>query len=126
LPKDIGLGMKMSMFDASLNGHYLFRLSDKFSFYPLVGLGILNSKLKEGSGGDDDDFGDWGAYADYDDDADYGDDADGLSDTDFGFNVGAGFDLKLSEKLLLNVQAKYMLAGDWGRLIPSVGITYKF
>lgn len=95
----------VSMWDLSLNGHYLFRTSEKFTVYPLAGLGILGSKVNL-------DFGEI--------------DLGSASASDFGFNLGGGFDLKLSEKLLFNVQAKYMIAGNWGRLIATAGIAYRF
>jgi outer membrane protein X len=96
------------MWDLSLNAHYLFRLSDKFVLYPLAGVGILGVKSSVSM--------DLGEF-----DGDIS-----ASASEFGFNLGAGFDFKLSEKLALNVQAKYMFAGDWGRFVPTAGIIYKF
>jgi hypothetical protein len=32
----------MTMWDLSVNGHWLFPLGDKITVYPLAGLGILN------------------------------------------------------------------------------------
>jgi outer membrane protein X len=104
LPKDM-----LNMWDLGFNGHYLIQLNEKITLYPLAGVAVLGSKI---------DLGPLAALMDDDDTS--------LSSSDFGVNFGGGIDLKLSEQLFFNVQLKYTIAGDWGRVIPSVGVTYKF
>jgi outer membrane protein X len=98
---------KLSMWDASVNVHYLFGLNETIVLYPLAGLGILGTSSSFES-----DFVEFGSAS--------------ASANEFGFNFGGGIDFKISDKLVLNGQVKYMLAGDWGRLIVSAGIAYKF
>jgi outer membrane protein X len=100
---------KLNMWDISINGQYLFSLNETLTVYPLAGLGILgtsaSAEINIGEG------------IEYE---------SGASSTDFGLNVGGGIDFKLTEKLVLNGQVKYMIAGDWSRPIVSAGLTYKF
>jgi outer membrane protein X len=116
LPKKDGVAglaeTSISMWDFSVNAHYLFSLSESFALYPLAGIGMLGVSASAEA-----DLGGWGGYGGYEYDA---------STTDFGFNLGGGIDLKLSEKLVLNAQLKYMIAGEWSRLIISAGVAYKF
>jgi outer membrane protein X len=109
LPKDQLAGMSISMWDLSINGHYLFSLSESLSLYPLAGIGILGVSADAEV--------DLGGYGTYEASA---------STTNFGFNLGGGVDWKLSEKLVLNGQLKYMISGDWSRLIISAGVAYRF
>ena len=48
------------------------------------------------------------------------------SDTEIGLNLGGGVDFDLSERLVLNVEAKYKIGGEWSRFILSAGVGYKF
>jgi outer membrane protein X len=92
------------MWDLSVNGHWLFPVADKVTVYPLAGLGILGSKVNIPSFGL----------------------GDGVSQSDFGFNIGGGIDYKLTDKMILNTELKYKIAGDWKRLFFSAGVAYKF
>jgi outer membrane protein X len=100
----------VNMWDLSLNAHYLFSVSDRITVYPLAGVGVLGVKVNLPTV----DLGGFGSVG------------DDVSNNDFGVNLGGGIDFKLSEKLIFNVQAKYMLAGEWGRLIASAGIAFRF
>lgn len=95
----------LSMWDISANVHYQFVLSDVVNLYPLAGLSVMGVKASVDTGG-------YGTVS--------------ASDTEFGFNLGAGADFNLSERLALNVEAKYKIGGNWSRFIASVGIGYKF
>lgn len=86
----------VSMWDVSANAHYLFGLNDRFTLYPLAGIGITGVKVGD------------------------------ASDSEFGVNLGGGVDYDLSQNLVLNGELKYKIGGDWDRLIISVGVTYKF
>lgn len=90
----------ISMWDLSANAHYLFPVAEKFTLYPLAGVGILNAKVSVA-----------GVSA---------------SDSEFGFNLGGGADFKLSDKLFLNAELKYKIGDAWNRFIISAGIGYKF
>jgi outer membrane protein X len=107
------MGTKISMWDLSATGHYLFTLSDNLALYPLAGIGIMGITQ-------DTDMDDWG------DDDGWGDVSSSASTTEFGFNIGGGIDLKLSENLILNGQIKYMIISNFNRLIISAGLMYKF
>jgi outer membrane protein X len=98
----------ITMWDLSVNGHYLFKAADKLTVYPLAGLCILNYGYDLNLG--------LGAYG-VDDSA---------STSDVGFNFGGGLDYELTDKLSLNAELKYKIAGEWNRLMLSAGIAYKF
>ena len=89
----------VSMWDLSVNGHYLFPVADQITVYPLAGLCILGVKV---SG--------WGGSA---------------SDSDIAFNLGGGIDYKLTDKLTLNAEAKYKICNGWDRALLSVGVAFK-
>ncbi|MDR1340616.1 MAG: porin family protein [Prevotellaceae bacterium] len=125
-----------SMWDAGLNAHYLFFISDRVTVYPLVGAGFLGTKDKSDAGdyGDYDDYGGYGDYDDYDYDYggydDYGDyggyDESASSYKEFGVKLGGGIDFKLTEKLFLNFEAKYRIGDLWNRTFISAGIGFRF
>jgi outer membrane protein X len=112
-PKKYGVSglaeSKVTMWDLSVNAHYLFPVSDQVTVYPLAGLGIFGTKVKV-----DVDLGEWGAYN------------PGTSDSEFGLNLGGGIDFKLSGNLFLNAEMKYKIQSNWGRFIVSAGLAYKF
>ncbi|MDR1680648.1 MAG: porin family protein [Prevotellaceae bacterium] len=115
LPKTEGVEgiaeSKTSMWDLSVNAHYLFPLGEKVAVYPLAGVGILGVTSSVEM-----DLGEFG-----------GGDADmSASSSDFGVNLGGGIDFKLTEVLILNAEAKYKIGGDFNRFIISAGVAYKF
>jgi outer membrane protein X len=95
----------LTMWDLSVNGHWLFPVADKITIYPLAGLSLLGSKVNI-------DLGEWGGGS--------------ASSSDFGVNLGGGIDFKLSDKIFLNVEAKYKLSDTWNRFIASAGVGYRF
>jgi outer membrane protein X len=112
LPKQVVAGFsewKRSMWDFSVNAHYLFPVANKITLYPLAGLGFLGTKVSYES-----DLGELGNYS------------SSTSVSEFGFNLGGGIDLKLTEALILNAELKYKISGIWSRLLVSVGLAYKF
>lgn len=103
------------VFDASVNVHYLVGLSDKFSIYPLVGIGYARI----------------GGIFEYDEDdikrANYDDDDEISSSLNrFLFNVGIGAQYALSEKLSIGLEVKYQYLKDFNRMPISIGVAYKF
>lgn len=114
----------VDIFDVTANVHYLFNVGTKCKVYPLVGIGYAN--VKGGYSYDYDDDYDFDFYS-YDED-DFGDDFDEGSSSlsRFVFNVGAGFQYDLSEKLAVNAEVKYQYIKDFSRLPISIGVAYKF
>jgi outer membrane protein X len=99
----------ISMWDLSLNGHYLFPLTDKFTFYPLVGIGVTGSKVQNISYGFDDYIGK--KY---------------YSSSNVAFNLGVGVDYMLTDNIFANFEIKYKISDGWDRTLFSLGIAYKF
>ena len=113
----------MGVFDISANAHYLFKLSDKFNLYPVVGIGY-GRIIGGGSGDDDYDY----PYkirtrAGHDDD-DYEEGNSGVNR--FLFNVGIGAEYAVTDKISVGAEFKYQFMKDFGRLPITIGVTYKF
>jgi len=85
-----------SMWDLSANAHYLFKVADQITVYPLAGVGILGVS----------------SY--------------GHSDSDFGINLGGGLDYKLADNLFINAELKFRVGGDWDRTMFGIGLGYRF
>ena len=111
LAPEIGCAFRNKHEDAfmmDLNVHVPFGLveSDKVSLYPLGGV-TFNSWAKHGVT-----------------------DADGADVTNhvnrFGLNFGAGFDLRCSSTLQLNIEAKYSLVKSFSAAYVTAGISYVF
>ena len=111
------------IFDVSANAHYLIGISDKFTVYPLVGIGYA---CVGGSFGNDVDFGDFDDWADYSNDTDDLEVEDSASLNRFLFNVGIGAEYALTDKLSIGAEIKYQYIKDFNRLPISIGVTYKF
>lgn len=114
---DYGFKAKgMSLWDVSANAHYLFNVTDKFTVYPLVGVGYASLK------------GEWGF--DWDDDpSDYSRSYEkgGTATTGkFLVNFGIGAEYAVSSKISVGFEAKYQYIQDFSRLPLSIGVTYKF
>jgi len=86
------------MFD--LNGHYIFRSSDRFDFYALAGIDILLGWKKE-------------KYADSDTFRE--------SDNAIGLNIGAGSCIKLTEQFHVFGEIKYLLS-KYDQIVLNAGI----
>jgi len=91
------------VFDVSLNIHYVTHLGDRFSVYPLAGLGV-NYFLKDA--------------------------LEGLiktpATTRFSFNAGGGCDLQLAGNMWFNAEVSYRVNSWWDGVVISGGIVYKF
>ena len=90
----------VSMWDFSLNGHYLLTITDQVTVYPLAGLGVLGAKKDYGLGSN--------------------------SDTYVCVNLGGGVDFKLTDQFVFNAGLKYKIVNEWNRLMLSAGILYRF
>ena len=85
----------ISYWNLEANGEYLFRVSDEFTLYPLVGLDFLGSS--------------W----------------DGGSDTKLGLNLGAGVEYAISSSLRLKAEFNYKTQGNgWSMLKAGVVIPF--
>lgn len=99
--------------NASLNLHYLILVSDKFRVYPLAGISYVNWSFD--TDGFIDDF--TRAYDDDDDDD---------SESKIGFNLGAGVEYDLTDKLSIFAEGRYQFVSDFDQAIIGVGLSYKF
>jgi len=110
LSPEIGCAFRHNNEDAlliDLNVHTPFGISgDKVALYPLAGLA----------------FNSWATHRVSD-----LDDADVTTHTNrFGVNLGAGFDLRCSSTLKLNIEAKYTLIKSYSGVLLTAGISYIF
>jgi outer membrane protein X len=96
----------VTMWDLSVNGHWLFPVADKLTVYPLAGLGLLGSSANVNLG--------------------YGFGDVSSSGSDFAFTFGGGLDYQLTDQLTGNVELKYKIADVWDRLLLSAGVAYRF
>ncbi len=110
---EIGCAFRNNDEDAflvDLNFHVPFGIvdSEKVAIYPLAGLA----------------FNSWSRHGVKPDEAD---DVDVTTHTNrFGANLGAGFDLRCSSTLRLNLEAKYTLIKSYSALYLTAGISYVF
>ena len=111
LPKEMAGGFasaKTSMWDASVNAHWLFRVGSGINVYPLAGLGIFGVKSKASV-----DLGELGSYG------------ASAGASEFALNLGGGADFFLSDKTFVNAEAKYLISGG-GLLVLSAGVGFMF
>jgi len=94
-----------SFWDLSANVHYLFPINDKFTLYPLAGLGLQNLKVHF---------------------KDYSSALNNVNDTQFAFNLGGGVDYAIADDWFLNFEFKYKIADSTNRAVFSLGAGYKF
>jgi hypothetical protein len=90
----------VSMIDISAYGHYLFPINDKFTAYPLTGVGYCNAR------------------------ASYG----GVSHSEgkFVYTLGGGADYRLSSNLILQGDLKYKFVGSSYIFMISAGVAFQF
>lgn len=130
-------GFKDKGFDVmtvGINGHYIFKVGEKFNIYPLVGVGYArlgyNTSLDMGFDYGDEPWAYNSRYDYYDDDNNDDGDMDledmTLSSSKFYFNAGVGAEYALSTKFSIGVEAKYQYMKGFSRLPISIGISYKF
>lgn len=93
-----------SMFDISINGHYLFPLSDKVIAYPLVGLNYTSDKQKLGM-----------------DDVEEDEDVFENKNSNIGLNFGGGIQYNLTNKFRIGAELNYQLLNG---LNIGVGLTF--
>ncbi len=95
----------IDMWDINANFQYHFNLGEKFSIYPLAGVGLVGIKVS----------------------ADLGEGFNlSVSEKKFGVNVGAGVRWMVSSNISLNAEAKYQIVSDWNRTVITIGAAYNF
>ena len=94
----------LNMWNISVNGHYLFSLSDKIKIYPLAGLGVVGLNAKASALGQ----------------------SESGSKNHFGVNLGVGSDFNITDNIALNLEWRYMLVKDGKILFALAGLAYKF
>lgn len=98
-------------FMINLDAHIPFGFSNsKFDLYPLAGLNYSS----------------WNRHTKLVDNESHIDNDVSTRKSRFGVNFGAGFDLKVSETLKINLQAEYTLIKTYSTLRAMVGIAYVF
>lgn len=121
-----------SMWEINANAHYLFKLSDKFKVYPLVGLTYVHAhwSMKDYLGGGGDDYeggeGDWGWGAPMKKAVSYDDYDVSYNEGRFGVNLGGGVQFDVTQNLVLNFEVKYSLVKDFDQCVLGIGAAYKF
>jgi len=110
--------------NASLNVHYLIPISEKFRVYPLAVVSYIYWKA-DYEGAVDDALGGYGdLIPDEMKDELYGDVDD--SESKIGFNLGAGVEYDLTDKLSIFAEGRYQFVSDFDQAVIGVGLTYKF
>ena len=113
----------LDLFDVSVNLHYLFHCGEKFTLFPLVGIGYAH--VNDVSNGGDYDYNNYYSEIsrkDYDDS-----DEDGRPSANrFLFNVGIGTEYAITTKISIGLEIKYQYMKDFSRLPITIGATYRF
>lgn len=105
----------ISMWDLSLNGHYLIpiKANKKLTVYPIGGLALVGTKFSYTS-----------APTIIEGIEIPGSEVD-ITATNLGINAGCGIEYILNSKISINGEVKYQIVEDYNRPIISGGINYK-
>lgn len=90
----------LSAWAIDLNAHYVFPLTDMFSFYPLAGLSLTFWKADLG-------------LLSYDDNR-------------FGANIGLGGELYATQAITIGLEVKYNIVKDFDQALFAVRVGYNF
>ena len=117
---------RVSMFDISVNAHYLIKLNDKMTFYPLAGLGFV--KVSTNYKSNEEHEGGSSVPGGYDKDIFDKMEAEknGPAKSNIVLNIGAGFEYAITDHLSAGVEIKYPIAVDVAPIPISLGVAYKF
>lgn len=108
------------VFDVTANVHYLFNVGSKLKVYPIVGNGYAHCGLMADFDFNEDDYKNLWSGSSNDDLV-----VSSLA-SKFLFNVGAGVEYPVTEKLSVGVEIKYRSITNFSRLPISIGVTHKF
>ena len=89
----------VSYWNVEVNGEYLFKLSDSFTVYPLLGVDLLGWKVSVGD--------------------------NSVSDSELGLNIGAGVEYAVSPSLALKAEFNYKTEYDGWSLL-KFGVVVPF
>ena len=105
-----------------VNAHYIFKVANKISVYPLVGVGYAHCKATA-SGIPDLDENYWGDISNWKTDIDdYGTKEESGSANKFFFNVGVGAEYAINDKISIGAEVKYQYIENFNRLPISLGV----
>ena len=99
-----GISTSTSMWDLSINGNYLMPINDKNALYLLAGPSIISVTTK----------------------VSYLGNSERETANSVGFNIGSGFDLKITDNIVLNSEFKYTFITVGSRWNISIGIMFNF
>lgn len=120
LPKNIvSVGdykLDQSLMDMSINAHYLFKIADKFTIYPLAGLGYYHYKIKSS-----------GKY--YSELADLvGGSIKSYKDSDtsghIGINLGGGVSYQLNQSMSVGGEVKFAIVNGFNTTILGANLMF--
>lgn len=121
----------VGVFEVGANVHYLFKIGEKMKIYPIAGIGYANvsgivsfDEIDYDYQGAKDNLEKYlgRATRSYDDD----DEIDGGSQSKFYYNLGAGFEYDVTNRLSASVEVKWQGMKWFNRLPISIGASYKF
>ena len=101
--------LTLSVWDLSMNMHYLFAVAENVALYPLFGFSVIGGAVRVSADGER---------------------ARVPFDTDFLFNLGGGIDIKFNNRTSVNLEPKFWLNIE-NRVIAytfriSAGLVYRF
>lgn len=92
------------VFTIGVNGHYLFKLTEKFNFYPIAGFGYGHVGFKTPFMA--------GSYTE--------------GANRFYFNLGLGGEYNINDNFAVDLELKYQYLKNYQRLPITLGVTYRF
>ena len=101
-----------SLWDASINAHYLLNVAENIKFYPLAGLGYGKVKMEA-----------WSVDMNGDGKPE---DSESMNNGEFIVNLGVGTEYQLNDKWAVGAEIKYQIINNFNQLVAGVGLTYKF
>lgn len=99
----------LSAWAIDMNAHYIFKLSEMCSFYPLAGLSLSFWKA------------DLGGFSDI-----LGTDLGSAKETYFGVNLGLGGEIYATDQITVGLEAKYNIIKDFDGAAVAVRVGYSF
>ena len=106
------------MFDISVNVHYLCKIGNKMTVYPLAGLGYINVSPNWEIQSTGNATGDWVNKTEAE--------QDGPAKHNIVLNLGGGFEYAITDHLSANAEIKFPILVDVNPLPISLGVIYKF
>lgn len=110
----------------SVNANYLFKVADKISVYPVVGVGY--ARVGGGIGYDEDIFSNLDLPSYITGSKDINDLINNESSNAMNrvlVNVGVGADYTLTDKISVGAEVKFQYIKDFNRIPFKIGVTYK-